>query len=111
MRLKTHCPNGHEYTEQNTAVARGYRRCRVCHNRRLARQAMKQKPDDWMSWYARLSPERREARLEKNRATRRNMTRQQKDDRNASMRYNYSLLTPAEKTAMYQRQRELREAK
>lgn len=27
---RTHCPTGHEYTEQNTYVWRGRRRCRPC---------------------------------------------------------------------------------
>lgn len=30
---KTHCPQGHEYTEENTwRNGRGYRQCRACHN-------------------------------------------------------------------------------
>jgi hypothetical protein len=27
---KTHCPQGHEYTPENTSVFRGGRRCRAC---------------------------------------------------------------------------------
>jgi hypothetical protein len=27
----THCPAGHEYTEMNTRVYKGYRKCRTCH--------------------------------------------------------------------------------
>lgn len=31
QRSKTHCPNGHEYTDENTIYSRqGWRRCRVC---------------------------------------------------------------------------------
>lgn len=26
----THCPNGHEYTSENTDMSRGHRRCRTC---------------------------------------------------------------------------------
>jgi hypothetical protein len=37
---KTHCKNGHEFTEENTFVnARGYRGCRTC--RRSSKQAYK----------------------------------------------------------------------
>jgi hypothetical protein len=35
---KTHCPRGHEYNSKNTAVYRGFQRCRICDRRRsLAR--------------------------------------------------------------------------
>lgn len=38
---KTHCPQGHEYTEANTKITKGGRRCRRClaasHRRRLER--------------------------------------------------------------------------
>lgn len=30
-RLKTHCPQGHEYSSENTQITRGYRRCATCH--------------------------------------------------------------------------------
>jgi len=30
--LKTHCPQGHEYTETNTYVWKSQRFCRTCHN-------------------------------------------------------------------------------
>jgi hypothetical protein len=36
QRRKTHCPQGHEYTEENTYQYRGWRVCRQC---RLARVA------------------------------------------------------------------------
>jgi len=29
---KTHCPQGHAYTEDNTVRRRGYRECRACRN-------------------------------------------------------------------------------
>jgi len=29
-RAKTHCPHGHEYTEQNTLKRRGVRECKTC---------------------------------------------------------------------------------
>lgn len=32
--LKTHCPRGHEYNEQNTRVYNGRRHCRACDNLR-----------------------------------------------------------------------------
>jgi hypothetical protein len=28
---KTHCPQGHEYTPENTRIARGKRYCKTCH--------------------------------------------------------------------------------
>lgn len=31
---KTHCPQGHEYTEANISWYRGRRNCRICHNQR-----------------------------------------------------------------------------
>jgi len=34
QRLKTHCPDGHEYNEKNTYYWRGYRACRPCQLRR-----------------------------------------------------------------------------
>ena len=36
-RLKTHCPSGHEYTEENTYVVpkSSWRQCKICRNRRL----------------------------------------------------------------------------
>jgi len=35
LKDKTHCPAGHEYTEQNTAIRKGgTRACRACHNAR-----------------------------------------------------------------------------
>lgn len=37
MRLKTHCPAGHEYTRANTYIAkRGHRHCRRCSRERAA---------------------------------------------------------------------------
>ena len=33
---KTHCPQGHEYTDENTALYRGSRYCRACHRNRNA---------------------------------------------------------------------------
>jgi hypothetical protein len=34
-RLRTHCPEGHPYTEANTVILRGkHRDCRICKNRR-----------------------------------------------------------------------------
>lgn len=32
----THCPRGHEYTPENTAVYKGSRHCRTCHRMRQA---------------------------------------------------------------------------
>lgn len=38
----THCPSGHEYTPENTSVAKGYRVCRACaHNDAIKRYAAK----------------------------------------------------------------------
>lgn len=31
-RAKTHCPSGHEYSEENTRLSKsGYRKCKTCH--------------------------------------------------------------------------------
>lgn len=30
QRAKTHCPQGHEYTPENTMMKRGHRHCRAC---------------------------------------------------------------------------------
>jgi HNH endonuclease len=32
--LKTHCPNGHQYTEENTYLYNGMRSCKACSNAR-----------------------------------------------------------------------------
>lgn len=32
---RTHCPNGHEYTEENTVKWNRHRSCRICTNQRL----------------------------------------------------------------------------
>jgi len=34
QRSKTHCPQGHEYTAENTMVKRGKRHCRTCERAR-----------------------------------------------------------------------------
>lgn len=34
---KTHCPQGHEYTEENTSRTEGHRRCRECLRQRARR--------------------------------------------------------------------------
>lgn len=37
--VKTHCPQGHEYTPENTRIARnGYRVCRACHREEVRRR-------------------------------------------------------------------------
>jgi len=38
--MRTHCPHGHEYTEENTLTYGGKRRCRTCKNER-ARESRK----------------------------------------------------------------------
>jgi hypothetical protein len=30
---RTHCPQGHPYSEENTYVNRGHRFCRTCHRK------------------------------------------------------------------------------
>jgi hypothetical protein len=34
--INTHCPQGHEFTPSNTMIDSGYKRCRICHNRKRA---------------------------------------------------------------------------
>lgn len=59
---KTHCPKGHEYSQENTAISiRGARLCRACNRERVA------------SVYACETPEQHQERLEK-------MTRRYKDN-------------------------------
>ncbi len=43
-RNDTHCVNGHEWTEENTAMSRGQRVCRVC-NREKAKRYARKHPD------------------------------------------------------------------
>ena len=44
MAVKTHCPHGHPYDEENTIRSGGKRRCRTCKNER-ARQARRKKSE------------------------------------------------------------------
>lgn len=39
---KTHCPRGHEYTEENTYEWRGRRSCRACYSARVRSRVLKQ---------------------------------------------------------------------
>lgn len=42
----THCPQNHEYTEQNTIWTNGYRQCKACHAEIMKRQREEgEKPD------------------------------------------------------------------
>lgn len=34
----THCPQGHEYTEENTYTAEGCRRCKICRSNQNSKQ-------------------------------------------------------------------------
>ena len=43
MRRKTHCPQGHEYTKENTLVKRGSRHCRACAREYAKRRYWKRK--------------------------------------------------------------------
>lgn len=38
---RTHCPNGHEYTAENTYTGAGYRRCRACNRAAQAKRKAK----------------------------------------------------------------------
>lgn len=40
---KTHCPHGHEYTEENIYYSQGHRKCRVCSKQRVMRNYEKNK--------------------------------------------------------------------
>ncbi|KKL80707.1 hypothetical protein LCGC14_2002120 [marine sediment metagenome] len=35
--IKTHCPQGHEYSEENTRIYRGHRHCRICNREQTRR--------------------------------------------------------------------------
>ena len=38
QRARTHCLNGHEFTDENTRITpEGWRRCRACHNEKMRR--------------------------------------------------------------------------
>lgn len=41
---RTHCPQGHEYTDENTYVYRGRRSCRLCHAASVAAHDAKRRP-------------------------------------------------------------------
>lgn len=43
-RSKTHCPQGHPYDEENTAIVRGKRRCKQCHRERASRRYHARRP-------------------------------------------------------------------
>jgi len=51
--LITHCPKGHEYTPENTALNQGKRICKACNRERV------------MAVYASETPEQREARRQR----------------------------------------------
>ena len=42
-REKTHCPHGHEYTEENTKIYRGYRWCKTCEREEWRKKNIKRK--------------------------------------------------------------------
>lgn len=46
-RIKTHCPSGHEYSEENTSTSCGYRRCLTCMREK---QATKQRTEKWRKY-------------------------------------------------------------
>lgn len=52
MRARTHCPQGHPYSDENTQVRRGKRECITCVKDRSAAA--------WVAEKQRLTPERRE---------------------------------------------------
>ena len=43
-RLKTHCPQGHEYTTKNTYLYRTGRACRICNRAKVKRYRLKDAP-------------------------------------------------------------------
>jgi len=50
MRAKTHCPQGHEYTQENIMLYRGHRYCRACHKvYSREHQSRKRANRDWSS--------------------------------------------------------------
>lgn len=49
---KTHCPNGHLYTESNSSFnSRGHRECRECHRLRAGLQYRSLKRKAWLKTY------------------------------------------------------------
>lgn len=43
MAERTHCPQGHPYTPENTQMDRGKRRCRICNNEKSRRSHQKRR--------------------------------------------------------------------
>jgi len=50
--VKTHCPQGHEYSEENTHYdPNGHRRCRLCQRQRNAENRLKPERQAYMKQY------------------------------------------------------------
>lgn len=46
--LITHCPNGHEYTDDNILIRKGYKRCKRCERAAADRFRGTNRPPDWV---------------------------------------------------------------
>jgi hypothetical protein len=50
---KTHCPQNHEYTPENTGVSRGRRYCKTCNRNKVNARRVSWTPEEWEAKKAR----------------------------------------------------------
>ena len=66
---KTHCPQGHEYTPENTRISRqGWRSCKICSRERCAARAGQASPPQPRAEHSALATERKRRVVDMTRA-------------------------------------------
>jgi HNH endonuclease len=78
---KTHCPQGHEYTEENTYLYRGMRQCKTCRKVRV-RESFARHREEHLAIQARW----RAANLERHRASARDWLKNNREQANLNSR-------------------------